>query len=221
MNIKTMAVALATSTILAGGASAATISETFNFITHVPGGGSSGYSVGFPSLTFTGSNSNDVTVTAGQYNTFSYTYATDSTGNERVAHGDAWGLGAYNSSGDHDHHVDGSGKNDILLFTFGQAVTVTSVTFGSYSGSFDLYGSDNPADEDCCISFTGSTMDLTSYGASGTTIGLGAFYGGSKFKVREMTVTYEETPVVPLPAAGWMLLAGLGGLGALKRRKKS
>ena len=26
---------------------------------------------------------------------------------------------------------------------------------------------------------------------------------------------------VPLPAAGWMLIAGLGGLAAMKRRKKA
>ncbi len=28
-------------------------------------------------------------------------------------------------------------------------------------------------------------------------------------------------PDIPLPAAGWMLIAGLGGMGALRRRKKS
>ncbi len=28
-------------------------------------------------------------------------------------------------------------------------------------------------------------------------------------------------PVVPLPAAGWLMIAGLGGLAALKRRKKA
>lgn len=28
-----------------------------------------------------------------------------------------------------------------------------------------------------------------------------------------------ETPVVPLPAAGWMLLAGLAGFGAVARRR--
>lgn len=29
-----------------------------------------------------------------------------------------------------------------------------------------------------------------------------------------------STPVVPLPAAGWLLLGGIGGIAALKRRKK-
>ena len=29
----------------------------------------------------------------------------------------------------------------------------------------------------------------------------------------------DDTPVVPLPAAGWLLLAGVGGLAAMKRRK--
>ena len=35
-----------------------------------------------------------------------------------------------------------------------------------------------------------------------------------------ITVTIEEVAPVPLPAAGWGLLAGLGGLGVMARRKK-
>jgi len=34
------------------------------------------------------------------------------------------------------------------------------------------------------------------------------------------TVTYKVEPI-PLPAAGWMLLAGVGGLAAMKRRRKA
>lgn len=34
-------------------------------------------------------------------------------------------------------------------------------------------------------------------------------------------VTYTDPSPVPLPAAGWMLIAGVGGLAAMRRRKKS
>lgn len=41
-------------------------------------------------------------------------------------------------------------------------------------------------------------------------------------KIDEIVVTDPVDPgVVPLPAAGWMLLAGIGGLAAMKRRKKA
>lgn len=36
----------------------------------------------------------------------------------------------------------------------------------------------------------------------------------------KFTAIVDDTPAVPLPAAGWMLIAGLGGLGALKRFRK-
>lgn len=42
------------------------------------------------------------------------------------------------------------------------------------------------------------------------------YYG---FKIRSITVEYEDTPQIPLPAAGWMLIAGLGGMAALRRKK--
>ena len=40
-------------------------------------------------------------------------------------------------------------------------------------------------------------------------------------KVGGNVIIDPNTPVVPLPAAGWLLIAGLGGLGALSRRKRA
>lgn len=45
--------------------------------------------------------------------------------------------------------------------------------------------------------------------------------GGSlRFKVTEASIRPDHDPAaIPLPAAGWMLIAGLGGLVALRRVK--
>lgn len=40
------------------------------------------------------------------------------------------------------------------------------------------------------------------------------------FSARNGTVEVEPTSEVPLPAAGWLLIAGLGGLAAVRRRKR-
>jgi len=49
--------------------------------------------------------------------------------------------------------------------------------------------------------------------------------GGDVFGFDDMTIgdvnQIVNPPAVPLPAAGWMLLAALGGLGVAKRRKKA
>ncbi|WP_425098264.1 VPLPA-CTERM sorting domain-containing protein [Tropicibacter sp. S64] len=50
---------------------------------------------------------------------------------------------------------------------------------------------------------------------------IGAFeYGGGNFGYFTAGVAGPGGPEVPLPAAGWMLLAGLGGLAAMRRRRK-
>jgi len=63
-------------------------------------------------------------------------------------------------------------------------------------------------------------------GTSATHIGfnIGVLFAqsGSAFSGFSVTFTTASSPPpVPLPAAGWMLLAGLGGMVALRRRKTS
>lgn len=43
---------------------------------------------------------------------------------------------------------------------------------------------------------------------------------GWAFDFAELTGDLSTAPAVPLPAAGWMLVAGLGGLAAMRRRKR-
>jgi hypothetical protein len=44
--------------------------------------------------------------------------------------------------------------------------------------------------------------------------------GSDKLTDPDVTTT-DIPPAVPLPAAGWMLIAGIGGIAAMKRRKKA
>jgi hypothetical protein len=43
--------------------------------------------------------------------------------------------------------------------------------------------------------------------------------GNARFDT--LALSYDDMPPVPLPAAGWMLIAGIGGLAALRRRKRA
>lgn len=211
MNFKKTLAGFAAAVLMAGAASAATITETFNFI----GAANGNYS----SLDVTGSEGGTVTITAGTYPLFSTAAATGP--GDRVARGNTWGLGAYANSS-RSHTVNGGdygrGGHEALLFDFDQVVNLLSVDFGYFRGAFDVFGNVSPVNEISGTSLA-NTVDTSGFGLSGDVIGLGAF-SSSYFKVRSMTVSYE-VPAVPLPAAGWMLFAGLGGLAAMKRRNKA
>ncbi|MDW4500376.1 VPLPA-CTERM sorting domain-containing protein [Sulfitobacter sp. D35] len=48
------------------------------------------------------------------------------------------------------------------------------------------------------------------------------FRGSSTFNAGQTRGALDlDVPAVPLPAAGWLLVAGLGGLGLMKRRRKA
>jgi hypothetical protein len=50
--------------------------------------------------------------------------------------------------------------------------------------------------------------------------GIGASGKHDAFKIKEIVFKHDAPPpVIPLPAAGWLLIAGIGGLAALRRKK--
>ncbi len=98
---------------------------------------------------------------------------------------------------------DGSGS--VLFFTSsvgGGFYFSDGATFGDFSGALLFEGNTSAP-----VMLTG-TFDLFAPGSSASP---------------DLTVVVTEvtTSVIPLPAAGWMLLAGVAGLGALRGRRKA
>jgi hypothetical protein len=144
------------------------------------------------------------------------------------------GLGV--SSGRHDEHfLDGLGTNELIRFAFSEAVRIVSVTFtyADYGDEFSFgyqgpsayvhVESDQPLNStQTAWTWVRGDADIAVYSFLGsytsTAFGIGAIDNHTEFKISGMTV--ETIPaVVPLPAAGLGLIAGLGALAALKRRK--
>jgi hypothetical protein len=212
--LKLPSVALAAALLSAGAVSAATVSFDFKDA---------------PSNVFT-SGGVSVTATAHRLNSNGTIGSQETLG--------LWnnGLGVSMYQGD-AHYVDGYGSlNDVVKFAFSQVVRIVSVTLSyadwndkfsfGYEGSSGyvhltngqpLVSGNTTWDWDW-----GSPVEAT-YSFGGTywssIFGIGAVDEHSEFKIAGMTVETVNPPVVPLPAAGWGLIAGLGALVALKRRK--
>lgn len=93
----------------------------------------------------------------------------------------------------------------------GGAASFTSSLFGIVSGGYLTW--DGPA----TINFAqGSSIDAIFDGT--IALGLGTTTTtGAKFVGNDIVA---DIAPVPLPAAGWLLIAGVGGLGAMSRRRK-
>lgn len=123
--------------------------------------------------------------------------------------------------------VDGSFGNDILLFSFlNTQVALSAIVFENVDNNDDMlfYSpemSPNSFSSDIFNPILGSNeLDEGIFQFEpdfiGTTFGIGAVGSLDNFRVARLKLT-----AVPLPAAGWMLLAGVGGLAAMKRRRKA
>lgn len=107
--------------------------------------------------------------------------------------------------------------NERLTFSFDQDVKMMSLMFTEYDDNdpYDIY-----VDSGAGFSLISSNSYSNPYTFSpyltGDTLRIGVTGDSSAFRVSSVTVS-----AVPLPAAGWLMIAGLGGLAAMRRRKKA
>lgn len=144
-----------------------------------------------------------------------------------------WGAGAGVSSyGDTFHGVDGGRYLEGLALNASERIIITSLVFTYVDNNdhFEIYSYDG-----------GTATDLTNYdrnwiggnwyGHGSESVAAHDFAAGAAYDYlisvadhnddwKLKAVHYEIAPI-PLPAAGFMLLAGIGGLGALRARRKA
>lgn len=108
---------------------------------------------------------------------------------------------------------------------------------GNVAGCTDpLQQSDTPCDDIVTVSAQGGADEVITVGNlqfTFTLLGFGVDHGGGAIVFDDQFITEEgfdtsadlffqySVSVVPLPAAGWFLLGGLGAMGAVARRRKS
>ncbi|MGB3554331.1 MAG: VPLPA-CTERM sorting domain-containing protein [Jannaschia sp.] len=226
--------------ISAGGASAATAS--FNFGCDGAGvscdsSSSSYWNVSSLPAAFSLTDG-DLTVEARAryfYGGVSYVGNTVASADPREAHIGRFqgGAGVFNGAGD-NHTVDGNDYyNDFIQLSFDKAVTLDSIGFGYISTRADRRGPDDfrlmyDLDGDGTIGvgdyFSDELRTSSNFTAlpnvSSKVWGFAAFGKDDDWKLKSVAVSYVE-PVapVPLPAAVWLMLAGLAGLFGVSRRK--
>lgn len=116
--------------------------------------------------------------------------------------------------------IDGLG-DELLTLSFDNTLFEASVVFSGFEAtdSVDIFiNGDLAAEEVTGVDLTTGFFDLSGFGQF-TTISFGADAIGRS--ADEFGIAKFSAEVVPLPAAAWMLLAGVGGLAAMRRRKKS
>ena len=146
----------------------------------------------------------------------------------------AGGLGVNGSPDTTPGQIDGFPyfSSESLTLDFGRDVEWNSITFGlwdvnddvrfTYDGGTFTYGPGNSASTVALGGVVSQSLKITAYGQLGQDGWVGSFWKGFEYVGFDgLTVASVDVNVVPLPAAGWMLFAGLGGIAALKRRKRA
>jgi len=136
------------------------------------------------------------------------------------------GVFSFDNDGDTSDQIDGDGGNDLLIFTFFQEVTLTGVTFREDNGngddfSFGKVTGDFYAGHKNSTVYPTTNEDFTGFSLAeltGSVFGFGAKASGADYRVA--SISYELA-AVPVPATLPLLLAGFGGLAAMRRYKNA
>ena len=143
------------------------------------------------------------------------------------------GLGV-SSDAEDSAHIDATGTQDFVRLAFDRGVELTGLDLAYFrdgesvaEGQFQILLDVN---EDGLLGIgdfistpfaSGSSVSLRT--VEGTIWGVAAVRDAAEFKLEGVSVEAlsDEVPAVPLPAAGFLLLAGLGGLGLMSRRSSA
>ena len=153
-----------------------------------------------------------------------------------LLHWDDHGLGVNSECGLLQDGLENIGDDEAIVFDFGTVVDLEeiSLTRAGSPDEYRIYGTNDGSVENCTMGGLTCLTSVSTLIASGNGTGL---IGGADVDLTGNSYQYliATTPTgsgdryridsvsvapVPLPAAGLLMVAGLGGLAALRRRKK-
>lgn len=131
------------------------------------------------------------------------------------------GVGVNNHKND-AHTIDGNGRRDYVRLDFSEEVSISNLMFRYYTN-----GSRFTLLEDTNNDGVLSAGDMYVYDKVAGSVNVSPSFTDTSFFVYSWTdssfklksITAHTVSEVPLPAAGWLLLAGLGGMAAMRKRK--
>lgn len=205
--------------LMAGGASAAPVTLAYDFTNgSVSASDSLGYTQGGVGLTVTG---------------FLYTAPQTINANVKVNQQNNNGLGVCgtwvvgntgNCAGPLLDGGAGVNDNELLKFSFSKSVELVSIAFrqNDQNDPFDLFLGE-PLVFQAAYPMPGPPSRVYTFAEPyfvGSVFGIGLQGNSDQGRIAGFTVRYTPA-VVPLPAAGFLLIGALGGLAALRRRRRA